>query len=268
LLRIEEFYRAATKEMRSVKKLKVSIVALLCIGVTCIAVPSLADSTQSSEVTKRRYVKKKKKKPRKKPVDLIKTSLVNQVLMKGAGGLAIGFTNANLECDCSGPSGEYDNQTGLFAAGRYEKAMGPLLSYAGELAYAEKGSTLEAGDDDIEYTLPYIQVAGQLKLRFTATRLASIYVGAGPYVALMTGASVQQGDTKDRAAAKQFSSVDAGLSLTGGTYVAISKRMQMLATLGFAYYRGFTNIYDDLPDDDRLTTSAFMMTAGILFAGG
>ena len=83
------------------------------------------------------------------------------------------------------------------------------------------------------------------------------------------GAEVKQGDNKDRAAAKKYNGVDAGLSLSGGTYVAVSKQMRMLATVGFSYYHGFMNINDDLPDsDDELTTNAFMMTVGIMFAGG
>ena len=242
------------------------VVASIALG----AGPSFAESTDSSETTQRRYIKKKKKKKkRKKPINLVEASLVNKVLNVGAGGLGIGFTNANLECDCTGKAPEYDSETGLFAVGRYEKAMGPLLSYAGEIGYAEKGARLDAPGDDLIVTLPYVQAAGQLRLRFTATRLASVYLGAGPYVALLMGAEVKQGDTKDRAAAKKYNGVDAGFSLSGGTYVAVSKQMRMLATVGFSYYHGFMNINDDLPDsDDELTTNAFMMTVGIMFAGG
>ena len=143
--------------------LKQCIPWLVVASIALAAGPSFAESTDSSETTQRRYIKKKKKKKkkkRKKPVNLVEASLVNKVLNVGAGGLGIGFTNASLECDCTGKAPEYDSETGLFAVGRYEKAMGPLLSYAGEIGYAEKGARLDAPGDDLIVTCPTCRLQG------------------------------------------------------------------------------------------------------------
>ena len=224
------------------------------------------------KVVKKKVVKKKVVKKtvvRRPPVNLAEVSMVNKVLKNGAAGLEIGFAMGNLTCDCSGEVPEYDGETGFFGAARYEKSMSPLLGYAAEAAFVQKGASLDQPGDDLENTLSYIQASLQMRLRFTATRLTSIYLGAGPFVSILTGAEVKVGNSKNRAEEKKFNTLDAGLGVSAGAYFGLSNRMRMLGTAGIAYYHGLMNVKDDLPDnDDRLKTSVFLITAGILFAGG
>ena len=51
-------------------------------------------------------------------------------------------------------------------AARYEKSMSPLLGYAAEAAFVQKGASLDQPGDDLENTLSYIQASLQMRLRF------------------------------------------------------------------------------------------------------
>jgi len=243
------------------KKLLLSLLATSLL-VAFTASPVWADSTETSVATKKR--KKAKKRRAAGP------GLIDRQLAKGTYGLSLGVAFGSLECDCD-EAPDYERGLGFHGGVTFDKSMTRAFSVRGEGLFSSRNVTSETsvmgGDDiELELTLNYLELGGQGLLRFSASRLMSIYVLAGPYAALLMSSEARLNGKKNKDATKDLESADLGLTVGAGIFFALSNSMKLIGSLQLTYKHGLATIAGKPANkDDEIFNRAVTLNGGVHF---
>ena len=149
-----------------------------------------------------------------------------------------------------------------FAIGAfYYHACSEIFVLQPELYYSVKGGKeTEEGDESV-LKLSYIDIPVLLKFNLPLEGKSwapNLY--AGPYLAFLMGADINDYDVKDA-----FSSTDFGLVVGAGADFKLSEGKHMLE-LDFRYSMGFTKIYDAGDLDVQAFNNGFQFLLGFGFS--
>jgi hypothetical protein len=220
--------------------------------------PVWAQSTETSVSTK----KKRKAKKRRAAAG---PNLVDRQLNRGSYGLSLGLASASFHCDCDDEP-DYDRGMGFHGGVTYDKAMTRAFSVRGEGMFSSRSVTSDTMGVEVELNLNYIELGGQGMLRFSVSRLMSIYVLGGPYLAALVDSSARVNGSKNKDATKDLETLDFGFSIGAGAFFALSNSMKLIGSVQFAYKHGFATITDKPANpDDEIFNRAVTLTGGIHF---
>jgi opacity protein-like surface antigen len=232
------------------------VLAVLCITSFMVG-PTWAQSTETSVSTKKKR-KAKRRGAKKGP------GLIDRQLNKGTYGLSLGFASASFHCDCN-EEPDYDRGLGFHGGVTYDKAMTRAFSLRGEGMISSRNVTSETGNTEVEMSLNYIEVGGQGMLRFATSRLMSIFVLAGPYVAALVDSSARVNGTKSKDLTEDLESFDFGFAIGAGSFFALSNSMNLMGSVQFTYRHGLSTIQEVKGSDNEVFNRALTLSGGIHF---
>jgi hypothetical protein len=173
-----------------------------------------------------------------------------------SGGLKVGANFANQKIDSDVVDFSPDARTSLHLGLFLTVMVSETFGVQPELMYNSVGSKFELGGSDLVTQLDYLTVP--VMLRYQPVSVFNIH--AGPQFGfLMSAKAKMDGDSDD--IKDNYKGLDLGLGVGAGVDLPMG--------LGFSarYVLGFANVAEDSSNGDKLTNTAFQLSATYKFFG-
>lgn len=182
-------------------------------------------------------------------------------------GPKVGFNFANISVASDDFYSNVGTLTGSSIGAVLEIGTSDKFAIQPEIAFIQKGLTIDFEEFKTIQRFNYIEVTGLAKFKFGANGL-SAYLAAGPSFGYALSASITDGETGEKehfdfSEEHEFNRAEVSLALGGGLNVNLGNNTLFT---DLRYLAGISNLIgSDDPEDPRATNQGLLLTVGILF---